>query len=519
MLRALFCGAGSRRRASRRVQHPLASAAALLACLACQPAEIPRPRLVLLYATCSVNRHFLAPYDPAVAYTPNLDRFARRSVVFTAHHTEAGQSGTGFASIFSGTQAPTHGVYAHPKRLPDSLTLITEAFKADGYEVFSWARHPMASGELNYAQGAKVGKRPPQLTGTDERFRTILAQLSENPEYRALIITSFSLTHSPYGKALANLPAPLRLKIFCSANPGECPESGRRDVLENRKLYYFQTVGLSWDFDRTVGELGLDAEGVARLSASIETLYKMDVFRLDQFFGSVISAIESRGLMDESLIAFTADHGENMHRDHSFFSWSHAYQQTLEVVNVPLIVRGPGLSARRYEAVSRSIDVFPTLAGLSGVPIPEDATLQGEDLSPALLSGGDGERLLAFSHSGVLPHAVAKGRLPKLPLFGSFFPRRDPGLMWVSVRDRDLFYKLRRLDDSGFKSFVFDLSTDPTESTNLFDPEDAEQRAMFERLEKYREQLIAGYETPWVKKQHVSDAEQVRLLKSLGYIE
>ncbi|MBW2280976.1 MAG: sulfatase-like hydrolase/transferase [Deltaproteobacteria bacterium] len=493
--------------------------AAAFAPAACSPPAAPKPRLVILYATCTVNKDFLSPYDADVTFTPYFARFAEDAVVFERHHTEAGMSGIGFASIFSGTQAPTHGVYAHPKRLPDSLTLITEAFKADGYKVFSYARHLMASGKLNYAQGARVGKRPPHLTGSDERFQTILTLLQEDPEFRALIITSFSQTHGPYGKALPKMPAAMRLKLFCRANPDECRDPGYREILEDRKLFHFKAFDLSWNFDAAVEQLRLDDERQARLAASIETLYKMDISRLDRSFGSVLAEIEERGLTDESLIAFTADHGENMHRENAFFSWSHSYQQTPEVVNVPLMIRAPGVAPRRYGAVTRSIDVFPTLAGLSGVAMPEGATVQGEDLSPALRSGRNGDRLLAFSHSGVLPYAVEKGRLPALPLFGSFFPRRDPGLMWVSVRDRDLFYKLRRLDDSGFKSYVFDLAVDPTESTNLFDPEDAGQRAMFERLEAYREQLIAGYETRWIKKDDVSDEEQVRLLRSLGYIE
>ena len=66
----------------------------------------PQPRLVLLYATCSVNRDFLSPYNAAVDFTPELAEFPRGGSVFLRHWSEAGQSGIAFASIFSGTQAP-----------------------------------------------------------------------------------------------------------------------------------------------------------------------------------------------------------------------------------------------------------------------------------------------------------------------------------------------------------------------------------------------------------------------------
>ncbi len=48
------------------------------------------PRLVLLYAPCTVNRSFLSPYDEKVGYTPHLSAFAREAVTFRRHQTEAG---------------------------------------------------------------------------------------------------------------------------------------------------------------------------------------------------------------------------------------------------------------------------------------------------------------------------------------------------------------------------------------------------------------------------------------------
>lgn len=100
-----------------------ASAATRLACLApatgaglalaATPEAVPgkgprRPRLVILYATCSLNRDYLQPYDPAVGFTPNLAGFGAGAVVFDRHDTEAGQSRIAFASLFSGDHAMDH---------------------------------------------------------------------------------------------------------------------------------------------------------------------------------------------------------------------------------------------------------------------------------------------------------------------------------------------------------------------------------------------------------------------------
>ena len=69
------------------------------------PGETPQPRLVLLFAPCTVSTAFLSPYNEEVDFTPNLQAFAERSVVFQRHQTEAGQSGPAYAAIFSGGQA------------------------------------------------------------------------------------------------------------------------------------------------------------------------------------------------------------------------------------------------------------------------------------------------------------------------------------------------------------------------------------------------------------------------------
>ena len=112
-----------------------------------------RPRLVVLYATCTLNKDFLSPYEPAIPYTPNLSRFASEGIVLQRHVTEDGQSGIAFASLYAGVQADRHGVYFHPRELPASLELVTEAFANGGYETFYWSGQPMAAAELGYAQG------------------------------------------------------------------------------------------------------------------------------------------------------------------------------------------------------------------------------------------------------------------------------------------------------------------------------------------------------------------------------
>lgn len=83
----------------------------------CEESGPPEPRLVLLYAPCTVGKQFLSPWNESIPFTPNLAAFAAKSVVFERHQTETGQSGISYASIFSGSQADHHQVYRHPATL------------------------------------------------------------------------------------------------------------------------------------------------------------------------------------------------------------------------------------------------------------------------------------------------------------------------------------------------------------------------------------------------------------------
>ena len=179
----------------------IAAAAAIAFWIGRAPMELdfPTPRLVLLYATCSLNKDFLSPYNPSITYTPSLDRFKDHALVFNKHHTETGQSGVAFASIFSGTQATHHGVFSHPTRMADGPLLIAEAFTGAGYETFAFLYHGMASARLNYAQGvSRENAHGEPLRAENEEFRLILERLREDREYRAFVVTNFTVTHGPF---------------------------------------------------------------------------------------------------------------------------------------------------------------------------------------------------------------------------------------------------------------------------------------------------------------------------------
>lgn len=490
---------------------------ALLGLAACSPAVDERPRLVVLYASCTVNKDYLAPYEPSVTFTPNLARFASDAVVFERHQTETGQSGPAFASIFTGVQADRHGIYNHPTWLVDDVYTIDEAFRDRGYDTHFWNKHLAASPRLNFGQGVEEAnvKSPNDYNAfAREHLAGVLARLKEDPTYRAFVKLNFTVTHSPYHNR-ADLS---QIHAFLAAHPDEQRGVTDDELRHFHKLFLDNHLALQWSFPETVETLGLNESEVEKLADVLELIYKTSVHELDRLFGEFVDAIRAAELLDESLIAFTADHGEILYRENALFKWTHGGQLAPEVLNVPWIVRAPGVPPGRYAAVTRSIDVFPTLAGLAREPLPP-GTVDGVDLSASIAGDETPPTLIAFSHTCVV-NPVALQQVQQWPLLREVSPGADVRLVWAAARDADMVYKLARFGGDEWTLQVFDLAEDPGEARDLYDGGPAQQ-TMLEALRGYKARLTDqhAYHAETNERQQELDAKRkARILRDLGYI-
>lgn len=97
--------------------------------------------------------------------------------------------------------------------------------------------------------------------------------------------------------------------------------------------------------------------------------YYACVTQIDEQIGKILSQLESKGLLENTLIILTTDHGDNLGDHEMIYKWL----MTEQVVNVPFIVRLPG--AARGGTVDEDLfthmDVAPTLLTALGLPVPE----------------------------------------------------------------------------------------------------------------------------------------------------
>jgi hypothetical protein len=140
-------------------------------------------------------------------------------------------------------------------------------------------------------------------------------------------------------------------------------------------------------------DTGLDFDLVSDSKGELMSYYAAAVRRADQHVGRVIRTLEEAGMLEDTLIIFSADHGEELGEHGGILS--HGRTLYRELLHVPLVMRLPGqaFARERIDQPVQLIDFMPTILDYLQCP---PADLPGRSLLP-LIRGEEAERVAAFS--------------------------------------------------------------------------------------------------------------------------
>ena len=180
-------------------------------------------------------------------------------------------------------------------------------------------------------------------------------------------------------------------------------------------------------------------------------IYYGMVLLIDDQVGRILKALEEAGVLDDTIIVFTADHGD-MAGGHGMV-WKSTGAFYDEIARVPLLIR----YSRRFRPQTSEMDVdltdlMPTLLSLTGLPIPDQA--QGQNLVPYLTGQKDPSesRRFAFSER-VMPNRESTRRI--MPDAQGSFMIRGQGWKYIRYQRGD--------------AYLYHLTEDPGETKNLAD--------------------------------------------------
>jgi arylsulfatase A-like enzyme len=337
-----------------------------IACVACGGAEGRRPPdgpnvLIVVMDTTRADRMSLHGY--ARPTTPHLDRFAEGGVVFTDAWSPAGWTGPAHASLFTGLRPEHHGYHRGNREwLPLDFVTLADLFGAEGYRTGCLNNNPILSSSTGIFQGFD---RVTQLYRDRTRSypwapKTHRLALSWIDEVRA--------KGEPFFLFINDMEPHFEYRP-----PRSWEARFRRPGTDEEAVEEALRTHVSEIFAHNVGGPAIPPDRIGILS----DLYDAEIAFLDAALGELLDGLRERGVLDETIVVITADHGENF-GSHRFLG--HMFSLHREICHVPLLVRFPGQfdGGRRIPDVVRLEDVAPTVLELAGLEVP--AGLDGQSL-------------------------------------------------------------------------------------------------------------------------------------------
>ncbi len=405
----------------------------------------------------------LGCYGAARPTSPNLDAFARQSLVYARAYSPSSWTLPSTVSLLTGLHPDVHGARdAASTFLLDAHETLAERLSAAGVTTGGFVANALLSPSGNFDQGFESWQVLPWVNARKLVPRA-LGWLDEHEDDRVFGYVHFVDPHASYD---APLPA---AETFATVG-NEFDGQTYRDVQ-------------SCFGEDPVKEI-LERSSSPKVRAAVgrcRDLYDTEVRYFDRWFGAFLAGLRARGRLDDAVVIVTADHGEEFLDHGAIFHGDHVYDET---VRVPLIVHAPGLTPGRISEPFATKDVMRLALDLldAGDPGAADVRVRAH-----------------FPESIVMVTDIAYE-----PSIAKEVSRE------ALVRGR---YKLAVTPELG-REELYDLETDPGELHDLAQEQPRIRAALSEQLRRQREE----YARSALREKVPVIPEIEARMRALGYI-
>lgn len=444
--------------------------AAVLSCSAPEAAE-PRPRNVLFVLVDTLRADHLGAYGYGRSTSPALDAFAKESLLFENARSQASCTFPSANSILT-SRSPT-AFLGQPQQalgIPPGIQSIAEILAGRGYRTAAVSASPVVRNTKSrfnptggFGRGFSIFDevcvwKPAHCV--NRRALEVLAQKDERPFFLYL---HYMDPHGPY-----------------------------RPPREHRK---FSKSGIATDKDfirygdpNPIGDWLYKQEpdpGVtpAEMQHLID-LYDDEIVYFDLRFGELLASLKKSGLLENTMVVLTADHGEEFLEHGHIKHCRTVYDNSIKI---PYILHIPGVPARAMAAPVQNLDLVPTILDYLGIDAA-GLKLEGRSLRPLI------EGRMKEKEAGELRQFASQGSLR-------------------SAADG----RFKLIHDLAANTWaLYDLKADPGEKTDTL----ARERRSFHRLRESLRGWIDRTEGAGTESESVRKAKEAeKKLRSLGYLE
>lgn len=424
----------------------------------------------------------LGPYGDKAAVTPNLDKLAERGLVFNRAYCQQAVCNPSRSSFLTGLRPNTVGVDDLRKGFRDvavgGSTLITlpQHFKNHGYFCQNIGKMFHNMGETQDRRSWSIDEVLFKGTHADDTvYKNTPEALRKIPGLKSPVTEALDVPDTAYRDGqIANLAASMLRDYAGVKQPFFLAVGFWRPHLP------FVAPKKYWDLydpdkiplpanpypPEAVPELAMhnsgEIRGYGKLSKTADFTtdevrhfrhgYYASISFIDAQIGEILEGLEEEGHGDNTIVCFTSDHGFHI-GEHSL--WGKTTNFELDA-RVPLIIadpRNPGGHGRATDSFAELVDLYPTLATLSGIDGNLNKRLEGDDLSRIVRDPAVSVKDAAFSQH-------------QHPFYGA---EKNWKAWGYSIRtDRWRYTEWRAIADGAILAReLYDHTNDPNETINV----------------------------------------------------
>ncbi|MBX2798641.1 MAG: sulfatase-like hydrolase/transferase, partial [Myxococcales bacterium] len=402
------------------------------------------------------------------------------------------------ASLFTGLAPSTHGAGFDHRWLDNDNVTLAEHLGANGYQTYAFSANPNLSPKrVNLLQGFEQielswGRRWRGTVVQHTRDKLLPRDASTeispaNPErqksvgfYNAGLATHEAFTGFLDRRANRGENRPFFAYLsYMEAHKPRVPSMRARRAVADKP-----TIKLGLQTDLTFKTQLLYSYGKTELTdeelSAVRAVYDATLVDLDGVTADLLADLEARGVLDNTIVVFTSDHGEQLGEHQQFGHRSGVYNQLL---HVPLVIAyPPKLRPGRVSTPVSNLDVFSTVLGLAGVEPPDTDHHRGN-----LAAIKDLALQSVFSESISIDRLGFK-KVKKLyeDLVADAYANKYRA---VIHGDHKLIETLDFHSDELVRTELYDVVADPQETRDLSELEPAKTLEMTELLKAKRAQL------------------------------
>ena len=408
----------------------------------------------------------LGCYGDPHAKTPNLDRLAKRSVVMEAAYCNQAVCAPSRNALMTGLRPQKLGIYDlgtnFRKSRPDAVTM-SQHFQKQGYRTEAMGKifhvghgngEDAASWDLPHFSAGKAGMyQAPENRATSRKkdAKGPAFEIADVPDdaYPDGLVATEAIRRLAEAKERAGTPFFIGLG-FTKPHLPFCAPRKYWDLHDPAKLPLATVTeppadapGYAPQFG---GELrnyaGIPAKGALPLDLQRQLVhgYHAATSYMDAQLGRVLDKLDELKLTENTIIVLWGDHGWHL-GDHGMWCKHTNYEQA---ARIPLLIAAPGIAPARTTALVETVDIYPTLSELAGLPAP--VGLDGLSFAKVLRQP---EQRVRESIIHVYPRNKLLGRAIR------------------TARHRMVEWKAPAAETSTAEYELYDYEKDPLETKNL----------------------------------------------------